>query len=721
MAFLRLGQKLLQRKWSTTLLSKRHGYIVLVPEIGEDLPEKNPLFQQNGLPEFNNLTIENCMAAIGKQTLDFEVGVQNVEECIQKNLVKDVFTNVLDPLENLAAPLDTTWGLSKTLYLGNSTLMPTKSYLAIHDRARKSRATKFHSPYIYKAVNEAPTENRSAEQLRMLKKYQLEGKLNGLSLKDSDEAKLKNCLNKLSLEKSKFKLKTEMSTKLFRHEIDKPIVVRDFPKTLLSAMSSNRQRGPWVVTLQPNVYMPFMENCGVRDLRWNTWLAMVGRGSTFRDSSYQTSSTLEEIRYLRRKQANLLGYATFADMSMETKMVGNIENLKNVLNVLLEYARPAQELELTSLYEFAMQRDFKDSKIELWDVPYWRKQQQLNLFQFKETDYAQYFPLPKVLEGLFLLCKQLFNINIIQRTDVSTWAKDVKYYDIFDKGDKPISGFYLDPYVKGSQKLHIPYSNGWMVGIQNCSKIANMKPLAALVFNFAFPEDKKSTLLSFKDVVLLFHKFGQALQHLMTQTCYSDISGSSNVEWDVVEVCGHVFSHWVYNKSVMDMISGHHNTGDQLPANMFHALVNRRKHMAGLDLCRELYLSALDLELHLSKDFWLEIVRNLWPQYRCFPLHKYDAHPCSFTQIFAEEWGAAYYSNVWSRMIAADIYSAFHEVQNNDEQIVEIGKRFRDTYLALGGGCNPNEMFRMFRGRDSSPKALLSSLGLRKQKPVDNQ
>ncbi|KAK4876624.1 hypothetical protein RN001_009130 [Aquatica leii] len=719
MALTQFGKKFFQKRWSTLTLPRRHGYIVLVPEIGEDLPEKNPLFQQNGLPEFNALTIENCMAAIGKQTLDFEIGVQNIEESIQKNLIKDVFTNVLDPIENIGAPLDTTWGLSKTLYLGNSTLMPTKSYLAIHDRARKSRATKFNSPYIFKAVNEADTSKRSEEQLRVLRKYQLEGKLNGLNMKDRDKSKLKECLNKLTAEKNKFKAKTEASTKSFSHQLKDPHIVKDFPVDLLSAMSSDPGRGPWVATLQPNVYMPFMENCAVRDLRWNIWLAMVGRGSSFGHENYSTSTTLEEIRFLRREQANILGYKSFAEMSMETKMAGSVENIKSIIDLLMDHARPAQERELTCLYEFAIQRDFKDSKIELWDVPYWRNLQQLNLYRYKDLDYLPYFPLSKVIDGLFSLCKRLFNIDIVQRTDVSTWAKDVKYFDVLDNSDTPLSGFYLDPYARTSQKLHIPYHNGWMVGIQNRSKIADMKPLAALVFNFMPPRGDKPCLLTFKDVKLLFHKFGQALQHLLTQTSYSDVSGLSNVEWDVVEVCGHALSHWLYNKSVIDSISSHCDTGDKLPAEMFDALINVRKHMAGLDLCRELYLSALDLELHSSKDFWLDIVRNLWPHYRCFPLHKYDAHPCSFTQIFVEEWAAAYYSNVWSQIIAADIYSAFHEVQNNEEQICEVGKRFKNTYLALGGSCNPCETFRKFRGRDPSPKALLTILGLKKVKSVD--
>ncbi|KAJ8932046.1 hypothetical protein NQ314_014997 [Rhamnusium bicolor] len=222
-----------------------------------------------------------------------------------------------------------------------------------------------------------------------------------------------------------------------------------------------------------------------------------------------------------------------------------------------------------------------------------------------------------------------------------------------------------------------------MVGIQNQSLIANTKPLSALIFNFESPKIEEHSYLTFNEVKSLFHKFGHAMQHLLTRTNYSEVAGLSNVEWDAVEVSGNVLSHWLYNKTVMDSISSHCHNEEALPQQMFQTLFNMRMHMAGLDLSRELYLSTLDLELHLSKDFWLDIVKRLWPEYRCFTLHKIDSHPCSFTSIFTEEWGAAYYSHVWAQMIAADVYSAFHEVQGDEQQILDVGKRFRNTFFSF--------------------------------------
>lgn len=359
---------------------------------------------------------------------------------------------------------------------------------------------------------------------------------------------------------------------------------------------------------------------------------------------------------------------------------------------------------------------FQGSSIQLWDFPFWRRKQRISVFNFKEEEYRQYFYLPTVLDGLFKLSEKLFNITIKEKkVGVSTWHKEVRFYEVFEQdSSEPIAGFYVDCFARGDQKFKVHPNKGWMIGMVNRSKIAETKPLAALVFDFQAPTSREaSTYVSLEQVTQLFHKFGLALQHLLTRVDYSEVSGSSNIEWDAVEVCGYVLTHWLRNRSVLDSISG-----GKLPAEMCDAFLNVQTHLAGLDLSRELYLSALDLELHQSKDFWLDIVKHLWPQFRSFPLDKTDSHPCSFTQIFTEEWAAAYYSNVWSKVIAADIYGAFHEVQGQEEKVLEVGKRFRDTFLALGGSYHPHEVFRKFRGRDPSAKALLASLGLDKKEKM---
>lgn len=699
-----------------------------VPEIGEDLPEKNPLLRNDGLPEFNNITIENCVAAVGTQTMQFENGIKSIEESLKTldDKSDNVFDNVFSNLEQLGTPLDTTWGLSKTLYLGNRSLMPTKCYLTIHERAKRARATKFNSNLIYNFCKEEykNQSNKSEEQQRVLKKYILEGKLNGLEMDSVHKAQLREIINKLVSECSKFKGKVETATKQFAHTINDSSIMRDFPEPLLKVMAvdeSQPLKGPWKVNLQPQISDPFMEYCPDRDLRWNVWQAQVQRASGYTEKALENSTHIEGIRSLRRDQAKMLGYESYVHMSMETKMAKSVDDVRETLDKLLERAKPAQERELTSLTEFAKERGF-EGNLELWDIPYWKRKQRKTLYSYDEENLKEYFQLPKVLSGLYELSERLFNIKITERSDTKAWHKDVKFYDIFEPHcNTPTAGFYLDPYSRENEKIRTQENSGWMVGIRNHSYITETKPLAALIFNFQSPNGEKPSLLNFQEVSFLFHKFGHALQHLLNRTTYSEVAGLSNVEWDAVEICGHVMSHWLYNSTVLQSISSHYESEDPLPRHLVESLQKSRQHMSGLDLCRKLYLSSLDLELYSTKDFWLDIVKRLWPEHFLLPLDKYDSHPCSFTEIFSGEWAAAYYSHLWSQVIAADVYSAFHEARGDNKHVIDVGKRFRDTFLALGGGCHPSEVFRRFRGRDPSPKALLAILGLKEVPDITNR
>uniref|UniRef100_U5EY96 Putative oligopeptidase n=1 Tax=Corethrella appendiculata TaxID=1370023 RepID=U5EY96_9DIPT len=733
MALTFCGKRLFINRSNLLANQVRNGYIVLVPEIGEDSKTKNPLLRDDNLPEFNNITIERCVAAIHQQTNDIEKSVKSLEKSLpqpeettddQVASKRNIFQDILIPLEQISAPLETTWGLAKVLYLGNSSLMPTKSYMTIHERARRARFSKFNSATIYSVLKNVDNNVEfTEEEIRVRNKYLLEAKLNGMELDESSKHQLNDILDKLGKERAKFHNKADLAVKQFSHVIKNPEIMQEFPPTLRQALAIDKSqsvKGPWKITLQPYLAKKFLEYCPDRTLRWNIWQADTRKCSGYNDKSLDNSVHLEEIRSFRNRQAKLLGYDNFAKMSMETKMAGSVENVKKFLENLLKFAKSAQENELQALEAFANENGFK-GKLESHDVPYWRRRHSDSLCKIDDESIREYFPLPNVLGGLFTLAEKLFDVKIKERTGVDTWHEDVKYYDVFDGNidsqKTPIAGFYTDLYSREDEKNAIE-NTGWMVGIRNRSVFTEANPLAALICNFEAPLYGKPSLLSIDDVKLLFHKFGHALQHLLTQTRYSEVAGLSNIEWDVVEVSGHVMSHLLYNPDTIKLISSHYSTRDPLPEQYFNAIKLHRQHMAGYDLCRELYYSELDLELHTKKDFWLDVVKNLWPQYQLLAYDKKDSHPCSFRPIFSGEWAAAYYSHIWSRVLAADIYSAFYEAHQNNQDITAVGRRYRDTFLALGGSCHPSEIFRRFRGRDPSPKALLTALGLYKKNMV---
>ncbi|XP_011310699.1 probable cytosolic oligopeptidase A [Fopius arisanus] len=703
-------------------LKRRNGYIILLPEIGEDLPEKNPLLKEDGLPEFNTFTIEKSMAAIGQQTVLFEQGIAKIENDIKEAEKLDIVTQVLHPLEDLSIPLETTWGVTKALYFGNQSLMPTKYYLNIHNRMIRARATKFTSLPIYKALKEAFASKvpLTPEQKRLIQKYLLEGRLNGLDLTEKQTEDLQHSIFHLHKKTTEMLKKVEIATSMFKTTVSDPTVMKDFPEDFLrqiSVDSKNPRTGPWKITLEPRIYSQFMENCPDRELRWNVWQAYVGRCALHMENTLRTSGNLEDIRDHRKNQAKVLGYRCYAEMSMVTKTAGSLETVYSVLSRLLETARPAQEQELQELTTFAHDRGF-DGDLLWWDVDYWSKKHRRTVYNYKDEVLCEYFPLPQVLKGLFGLIEELFDVRIVEGRKTDVWHTDVRFFDVIDlKGSaEPIAHFYLDPYAREKHKMNLE-EGGWMVGMQSASKIMMTKPLAALVFNFPTPYADVPSLLSVKDVVKLFEKVGTALQHMLTTVSYGEIAGLANVEWDSVGVSGHFMANWCYEPRVIKKISSHYRTGEALGEEHVDSIRKIRSQMAGFMLSKEIYLSRCDLELHESEDFWPKIQKRLWEEHFVIPHDSDDSQITAWSSIFCHNLGAAYYSDLWSQMIAADVYSAFLETKGDKEAVRETANRFRETFLSLGGSVPAGEVFRRFRGRDPNSKALLKNLGLQSKDP----
>lgn len=699
-----------------------------MPEIGEDLPETNPLLRDDGLLEFSNVSIEKCVSLIGKQAIDLERNVQLLESTLSGGEQKpvDIFRDVIDPLERFWAPLETTWGLAKTLYLGNSTLMPTKSFSTIHDRAQKARVAKFNSLPIYNAIKAAYEEVSSSpdvseEQRRLLDKYLLEGRLNGLELNAKNKDLFTETMVKLKKERGKFQANVDRATNSFKNVITDFEMVREFPVDVLgqfAADSKQPTQGPWMVTLKPDSVHRFLEYCPNRTERWNVWQAANRCASTHIEKAVQNSTTIEEIRFLRRDQASILGFGSFLDLSMETKMASGVPQLKDTINAINEFAKPRQEAEVEQLLGYARENGFKQNALEFHDIPFWRRKHLLSK-NYDEFHVQEYFPLQKVMSGLFQLSSDLFKIKIVEResSGFDRWHEDVRYFDVFDLKDtsQPVGGFYLDLYSRDTEKP-VAQQRGWTIGVRNRSQLTGSAPLAAMIFNFpAERVYKKPCLLTLRDVHLLFERFGYALQHLLTRAHYSDVAGVSNIEWDAVNISSYVLSQFLYEPKVLSSISSHYKTADPLSEKLIEGIQRKRTHMAGFDVCQELFLSALDVELHTTKEFWPDVMRRLWEQFQVLPLDKKNSHPCSWSTVFSGAYGGAYFSDIWSRMVATDVYSAFYEAKG-EEKRAETGERYKDTFLALGGSCSPSEVFRRFRGRDPSPRALISALDLNKTK-----
>lgn len=718
------SKKIILSQNSLLKIPRRNGYLILVPEIGEDLPGRYPLLKEDKSPEFTNITIEKCIAVIGRQALEFEETIKTLEKQIEN--VNDIssenlFKNILNPLEEIYTSLNITWGISKTLYLGNQSLMPTQYYINIDGRARRACASKYISSPIYQACKNVFNNSYnklSDEQKKVLTKYILEGKLNGLELSEKKKEQFSALRLWLCDKIKEYSQKLETAINHLSFTIRDPALMKDFPEELLKSIAPDSTQylvGPWIITLTSDIVEPFIEHCPDRALRCKVWETNVIKASVLHDKSVQTSTTLEDIRQKRNQEANMLGYKSFADLSMETKMAASVKNVYHVLNTLLATARPAQEYEIKELQAFATKEGLEGT-LQLWDISYWGRLQLRTVYEYKEEDLNNYFLLPKVLNGLFELIEILFDVKIIETKKTDLWHKDVRFFDVFDikkSTTDPLGSFYLDPYARRDEKIRASQNSGYTVSIQNKSKICNIKPLIALIFNFQPPVNEKPSLLSFKDLQTLFRQFGHALHYLLTKVEYTDIAGLSFVEWDALFISDYFLENWLYEPLFLQRISCHQITGESLPLNMIDKLKNAKTHLSGYNLCKELYLSQFDLELYSSKEFWNNIMNRLWKKYFVLPPNKKDSHICSFESIFSGNWAAAYYSHIWSKMIAADLYSAFQDISyENKESLKALGNRYRESFLVVGGTYSTRENFRKFSGRDPNPKALLKTLNL---------
>lgn len=675
--------------------------------------DDNPLLRSDEFQDYSGLTVRKCYDGVVRRALDFEAGFWRVEKHIKgkENMSEvDLFQEYLCPIEELSRPLENAYNVVKILRQ-SSDLMNSEKYGKVASRAALALHNKYSSPLLYYSCKSALKQSTSLQddQKRLLKKYTLLGKLNGLELSNSNYEALMAVRKETLKNQTTYNNKLEHEARLFKFPISDPHMMKNVPQHLLKAMSEgpDPSRGPWGVQFW--TMEPFIEYCPDALVRDKLWHSRVTFG--LNNELTVLNAEVDQIRHSRRREAKILGFESYADYAMESKMAGSVENTLNMLDHLLEKARPAQAHEIESLNKFAFQSGFH-KPLAFWDVGFWKHEQLNKTYNLDENYLSAYFPLENVLDGLFSLLNDLYGVEIHEKTGVNTWHRDVRVFEVFDKSSTLPSGHvFLDPYARPEK----PYSGGVALTLRNRSLVGSgQSPQVGVVFSFSPPSSGKPCLLSFNNVVNLFARFGYAAQVVLSKSAYAEVAGTSFMESDAAEVPAHFMVHWAFNPSVVQRISGHYETGEKLPDTALNNLDKVRRHMAGFSLCNEIYKCRLDLELFATDIPWKSVMDELWPRYSALPQDPLDHSPMSFYQIFNDA-SASYYADLWSRVIAADIFTAFEEVGvDNKEGIRTQGERFRDLYLTGLSGSAEN--FRRFRGRDPSPDAFLLWLGL--QKPL---
>ena len=548
--------------------------------------------------------------------------------------------------------------------------------------------------------------------------------LAGVSLNASDKARFKVITAELARQSSRFSENVLDASKAWSLHITNEERLSGIPatvKTIAAESAREESLQGWLLNLDFPCYFGVMSHAEDRELRREMHRAYSCRASDQgpHAGKWDNSDTMARILALRHEQAQLLGKANYAELSLARKMADEPAQVVDFLNSLAGQAKPAAQREMAELRDFA-RKHLGLEDVQAPDIAFCAERLRRHKFDVSQEELRPYFPVPRVLLGLFAIVRQLFGITLsVRDAAVQTWHQDVLFIDLWDESGALIGHCYADLYAR-------PHKRGgaWM---DECTVRRRLPsglqlPVAYVTCNFTPPAGGPDALLTHSEVTTLFHEFGHALHHLLTRVEEASVSGINGVSWDAVELPSQLMENWCWEREGLDLLASHHQTGETLPAELLDRLRAARTFQTGMQTVRQLEFALFDFRIHLEYDPRAEpsIYRTLEEVRRGFavvPAAPYDRFAHAFTHIFCGGYAAGYYSYKWAEALSADAYSLFQETGILNRS---TGDAFKRTILEQGGSRAAMELFKEFRGREPDIDALLRRSGLRSSGPVDS-
>ncbi len=687
----------------------------------------SPLLVGEGLPQFNAITPDQVDRAIPQLLAELGAELDALETSLGQRLASPQaeplhWAELMDPLHHLGERLRWSWGVvshlngvCNTPELREAHQRQQGAVVAFGNRAGQSQV-------IHSALQQlAGQSGLDTTQRRILAAELRDMELRGVGLRGAEQEAFNAASQQLA----------ELATTYSNHVLDAtngwsllltdeaqlaglPASLREL---LAQAAASEGQQG-WRLGLDMPRVMPFLKYSARRDLRETVYRAQVARASS---GELDNSPLIEQILTLKHQQAQRLGYGTWAQVSLASKMAGSVAEVEQLLEELRAAAYPVATAELDALRAIASRHGAPEAgDLKPWDVAYWAEKLRQESFELDGEALRPWFPLEQVLQGLFGLCQRLFDIRIVatEAGDAPSWHPDVRYFRVLDGASgNPLAAFYLDPYSRPGSKR----GGAWMdecLGRGVSPSGQAVLPVAYLICNQSPPVGQTPSLMTFDEVETLFHEFGHGLQHMLTTVDRPQAAGINNVEWDAVELPSQFMENWCYDRATLMGMARHWQTGEPLPEADYQKLLAARTFMGGSATLRQVHFALTDLRLH---SVWTadcgqspeQLRRELARTTTVLEPIAEDAFLCAFSHIFAGGYAAGYYSYKWAEVLSADAFSAFEEVGLDvEDEVVATGRRFRDTVLSLGGSRAPAEIFEAFRGRQPSSEALIRHSGL---------
>ncbi|MEW5905665.1 MAG: M3 family metallopeptidase [Elusimicrobiota bacterium] len=680
----------------------------------------NPLLAAEGLPRYDEIRPDHVIPAVDAMVADVEKDLARIE----KDLTPPSWDAVIEELNTMEDRLERVWSPVGHLNAVRNEPALREAYLAAQPKIVALSLKLGQSKDIYEKLlaikKGGDWDSLDEGQKRAIDHRLIGAELSGIALEGEKRERFNKLSEELSQLATKFNNNVLDSTKEFKLVLRDRTEVEGLTDSIKEMLAHSYARenapakpdpagGPWLLTLDAPVYVAFMQFGANRALREKLYRAFVSRASSGdRDNTPLMSRILE----LRKEKASLLGYNSYAEVSLATKMARDPGEVNALLEELLKASYEPAKKELAELTAFANAGGHA-GPLAHWDVSYWAKRMEEKRFGYTDEELRPYFSMEKVLDGLFSVTTRLFGVTVKAADgEARTWNKDVRFFKIADKSGKHIASFFLDAYSRPENKR----GGAWMNGIhgRRVWKGGARLPVATLVCNFTPPVGEKPSLLTFGEVTTMFHEFGHGLQHMLTTIGYSDVAGIGGVEWDAVELASQFMENWCYHKETLLGMAKHYKTGETLPVETYEKMYAARSYRAGMMMLRQLSFAMTDMALHAADRPDIKAIEKaVAERTSLIPPLPEDRFLCSFSHIFAGGYAAGYYSYKWAEVLSADAFEAFEEAGLEDaEALSRTGARFRDTVLALGGSRHPAEVFKAFRGREPSPGALLRHNGL---------
>jgi len=693
----------------------------------------NPLLDFSGLPRFDTVTPEHVAPAIEQLLTENRALIQKLIDPATPATWNDFVQPMLDAGERLSRA----WGIVGHLHSVNDIPPWREAYNALLPEISSFYADLGQNLALfskYKTLAESTAFNELSAARQTIIKHELRDfRLSGAELPEDKKPRFKEIQETLSALAAKFSENVLDATNAHAEWISDAADLSGLPEDAIAAARAAAEKDGkpgWKFTLHAPSYMPILQYANHRDLRARMYRASATRASEFGKTAWDNGPLIDQILALRAEEAQLLGYANFAEVSLATKMADSPAHVAEFLRDLAKKARPFAEKDLAELRAFA-QEELGLATLESWDMAWASEKLRQSRYSFSDDEVKQYFPEPKVLAGLFRVVESLYRVNILP--DVApVWNAEVKFFRI-EKNGELIGQFYVDLYARETKR-----GGAWMdeavtrrrlaadpanTDLSSNNQVAIQTPVAYLNCNFPAPigegENQRPATFSHDDVITLFHECGHGLHHLLTKIEELPISGIRGVEWDAVELPSQFMENFCWEWDVLGGMTSHVDTGEPLPRALYDKMLAAKNFQSGLQLLRQVEFSLFDLLIH--SDYTpgggqtvqqvLDAVRR---EVAVIVPPEWNRFPNSFSHIFAGGYAAGYYSYKWAEVLSADAYAAFEEASQSLGSTLDAatGERFWREILAVGGSRPALESFTAFRGRAPQPDALLRHSGM---------